>query len=665
MSSLRSSQRQFIRSLSKGSAGGGERGGGGQGQNPDGDDRRLSRRGDHHGDRGSPGSPGMSTSPDLQRHSAGASGGRTPRGKLSSLIAPSLLENQVSDGGGVVDDSALFRTLAPGSTMTLGGQRSQRGGHRFSERLHSTVGADGRQDFRGYLAEAQKFHDRLHREKIRADKDVRELLSKSRQASVHVTSPRQTPAPSRRGEGKHCDTAADKKTFEWYAMLFLETPCDSLDEELKSFIEKGLYMVASSSSSEASSMASVYGAAQSAAGEKHTGSRSSGEFFSHASDDVDKSIDDFEILEPLSRGAYGRIFLARDLSTDEYVAIKVMRKSELVRKNRVDFIIAEQQIMANVAKEALPFVVSLKSSFQSKRYLFLCMEYCPGGDMLSLLQEMGVLDEDVARHYLAEITLALGALHALGVVHRDIKPDNICIDKRGHVKLTDFGLSFAGVGEGGERAAQDADSESVRVSGRLSPAQKASENGKGAAGCIAREGKEGGSGDVDNLNSSTASANSLDFRKIGPGTPDYMAPEILLGREHTYAVDWWSLGVVAYELMCGVPPFNAPTKEEVFKNALNGNIYWPTAEEIGSEEGLSEHAHGNVPFVPDIASAVDISYFSPDRRRNMGQVQEPETPLHRKVDHTGRFENFTFTVGESEKREQSSDVASHSGASRK
>ena len=75
--------------------------------------------------------------------------------------------------------------------------------------------------------------------------------------------------------------------------------------------------------------------------------------------------------------------------------------------------------------------------------------------------------------------------------------------------------------------------------------------------------------------------------------------------------------------------------------------------------------HGNVPFVPDIASAVDVSYFSPDRRRNMGQVQEPETPLHRKVDHTGRFENFTFTVGERHKRGQSIGAANHGGASRK
>ena len=153
-----------------------------------------------------------------------------------------------------------------------------------------------------------------------------------------------------------------------------------------------------------------------------------------------------------------------------------------------------------------------------------------------------------------------------------------------HVKLTDFGLSLGG--EGGERAAQEALSESVRVGAELGPAEKTSEDGEGVSGCATREGKEGGSGEVDHLYSKTAPANSLDFRKIGPGTPDYMAPEILLCREHTYAVDWWSLGVVAYELMCGVPPFNAPTKEEVFKNALNGSIYWPTAEEIGSEEGL-------------------------------------------------------------------------------
>jgi tRNA A-37 threonylcarbamoyl transferase component Bud32 len=155
-------------------------------------------------------------------------------------------------------------------------------------------------------------------------------------------------------------------------------------------------------------------------------------------------IQDFEIIEPLSRGAYGRVFLAREHMSRDLVAIKVMRKSELVRKNRVNLIMEEQKIMASVATQSLPFVVGLRCSFQSRRYLFLCMEYCPGGDLLSLLSNVGCLSEDVARQYLAEMTLALGSLHALGIVHRDIKPDNVCIDVNGHVKLTDFGLSFAG-----------------------------------------------------------------------------------------------------------------------------------------------------------------------------------------------------------------------------
>ena len=416
------------------------------------------------------------------------------------------------------------------------------------------------------------------------------------------------------------------------------------------------------------------------------------------------TIQDFEILEPLSRGAYGRVFLAREHISSELVAIKVMRKSELVRKNRVDFILEEQKIMASVAQRSLPFVVGLRCSFQSRRYLFLCMEYCPGGDLLSLMSNIGYLSEEVAKQYLAEMTLALGSLHECGIVHRDIKPDNVCIDANGHVKLTDFGLSFAGaivvqededvttetegIDEGKvdhERCGNDEGGSSG--GGKTADRRSAIDDDVGGKNADRNE-EENGRRNVEN-----AEMNNDEFglRKGHVGTPDYMAPEILLGREHTEAVDWWSLGVVAYELLTGSPPFNAKSAEDVFSNILQRRLVWPEEkrnksddddpiivsreakafieamlvldpkERLGTRGGVAEvkqHVffqdipwnrltldHTYVPFVPSIDNENDTSYFSPDRRERTGTtVEEPPTPVGRQVSHGKRFQNFGFHI---------------------
>ncbi|KAF6001296.1 hypothetical protein F1559_002624 [Cyanidiococcus yangmingshanensis] len=153
------------------------------------------------------------------------------------------------------------------------------------------------------------------------------------------------------------------------------------------------------------------------------------------------SIRDFDILKPISRGAFGRVYLASKKTTGDLYAIKVFQKSEIVRKNLVRRVRAERDILATIQN---PFVVRFIWSFESARKLFLVMEFLPGGDLYSLLSNLGYLDEDVARQYAAEIVLALEYLHQAGIVHRDLKPDNILIDREGHIKLTDFGLSKQG-----------------------------------------------------------------------------------------------------------------------------------------------------------------------------------------------------------------------------
>eukprot|EP01134_Creolimax_fragrantissima_P000021 CFRG0021T1 len=150
------------------------------------------------------------------------------------------------------------------------------------------------------------------------------------------------------------------------------------------------------------------------------------------------NIKDFEILKPISKGAYGRVYLAKKKTTRDLYAIKVLRKDDMVRKNMVDNVLAEKKALALADNS---YIVKLYYSFQSKDNLYMVMEYLIGGDVANLLASFGCFDEDMAAFYTSEVTLALEYLHNHGVIHRDIKPDNMLIDERGHIKLTDFGLS--------------------------------------------------------------------------------------------------------------------------------------------------------------------------------------------------------------------------------
>ncbi|KAL5282789.1 MASTL family protein [Megaselia abdita] len=151
------------------------------------------------------------------------------------------------------------------------------------------------------------------------------------------------------------------------------------------------------------------------------------------------TIRDFVIIKPISRGAYGKVFLGyKQNDSDKLFAVKVMRKSDMINKNMVSQVITERNALA---LSRSPFCVNLYYSLQSVSYIYLVMEYMVGGDLKSLLTMYGFFDEISARFYVAEITLALQYLHQHGIVHRDIKPDNMLISATGHVKLTDFGLS--------------------------------------------------------------------------------------------------------------------------------------------------------------------------------------------------------------------------------
>ncbi|OMO98079.1 hypothetical protein COLO4_14149 [Corchorus olitorius] len=262
------------------------------------------------------------------------------------------------------------------------------------------------------------------------------------------------------------------------------------------------------------------------------------------------SIEDFEIIKPISRGAFGRVFLARKRATGDLFAIKVLKKADMIRKNAVESILAERNILISVRN---PFVVRFFYSFTCRENLYLVMEYLNGGDLFSLLRSLGCLDEDMARVYIAEVVLALEYLHSLNVIHRDLKPDNLLIGQDGHIKLTDFGLSKVGL----INSTDDLSGPSLGSSGFL---------------------------DDDEFKEQTSLKREQRQKHSVVGTPDYLAPEILLGMGHGATADWWSVGVIFFELLVGIPPFNAETPQLIFDNIMNRNIPWPKVPEEMSFE---------------------------------------------------------------------------------
>ncbi|KAL1151686.1 hypothetical protein V6Z11_A09G058900 [Gossypium hirsutum] len=262
------------------------------------------------------------------------------------------------------------------------------------------------------------------------------------------------------------------------------------------------------------------------------------------------SIEDFEIIKPISRGAFGRVFLARKRATGDLFAIKVLKKADMIRKNAVESILAERNILISVRN---PFVVRFFYSFTCRENLYLVMEYLNGGDLYSLLRNLGCLDEDMGRVYIAEVVLALEYLHSLNVIHRDLKPDNLLIGQDGHIKLTDFGLSKVGL----INSTDDLSGPSFGSSGLM---------------------------EDDEHKEQISPKRERRQKHSVVGTPDYLAPEILLGMGHGATADWWSVGIILFELLVGLPPFNAETPPLIFDNIMNRNIPWPKVPEEMSYE---------------------------------------------------------------------------------
>lgn len=148
-------------------------------------------------------------------------------------------------------------------------------------------------------------------------------------------------------------------------------------------------------------------------------------------------VEDFELLTIIGRGAFGEVRLCREKKSGHIYAMKKLKKSEMLSRGQVEHVRAERNLLAEVASHC---IVKLYYSFQDAEYLYLIMEYLPGGDMMTLLMREDTLTENVAKFYIAQSVLAIESIHKHNYVHRDIKPDNLLLDINGHMKLSDFGL---------------------------------------------------------------------------------------------------------------------------------------------------------------------------------------------------------------------------------
>lgn len=224
-------------------------------------------------------------------------------------------------------------------------------------------------------------------------------------------------------------------------------------------------------------------------------------------------LDDFEFLKVLGRGGFGKVMLVRKKTgsdVDQVYAMKILKKAAIIQRNQVEHTQAERKILESLNH---PFLMTLRYAFQSKQKLYFVLDYYTGGELFFHLKKKRRFDEKTARLYIAEIALALGHLHSLGVIYRDIKPENILLDQNGHLCLTDFGLAK-----------------------ELSGDSKTNTFG---------------------------------------GTPEYLAPEVVAGQGHDRNVDWWSLGILLYELVVGLPPFYSQNIKEMYHRITAGVLRFP------------------------------------------------------------------------------------------
>ncbi|EAY07638.1 AGC family protein kinase [Trichomonas vaginalis G3] len=288
----------------------------------------------------------------------------------------------------------------------------------------------------------------------------------------------------------------------------------------------------------------------------------------------DLNMDYFEVISVIGQGYYGKVRLVKSKADGELFAIKSIRKSKLIEQKEIKTVLNERNIMI---KADHPFIVQLKFAFQSSSKFYLGLEYVPGGELFAHIKRDGFLHEEEYKLVLAQVALVLNHLHSIGVIYRDMKPENIMIGQDGYIKLTDFGLA-----------------KDITVE---------------------------------------------DTTSTFCGTPDYIAPEVVRGLNYDKSVDWWALGILAFELMYHRTPFHSQNRDKTYRKIVNDSPKFPEyASEVeksfimgllnkepkqrfGFKEVKEHQFFGNINFddvlakkiqpyyVPQIEDPTNVKYF--------------------------------------------------------